>query len=587
MEYIEILNKEKDLVKLISFDSAYPGNIKSNIAIYNSIKDKYELDIDKKTFMALVKLYMVEGNIDKAYCKICGKLCNPKTDYSFHETCSKECGVKLASQTRSIIYHNMTEDKKQAIKNKRRQTNLDKYGVSTNLQNKAVVESRIEKYGANTPFASKGIRDKIKQNNMESHDGLANPFQWEECKIKSQSTKLEKYGNKNYNNIERMKATNIEKYEGIGWGSSKINDKIKKTNLERYGVEYAQQSELIKDKVRKTNKERYGVDAPLQNEEIRKKSIATSLEKYGVEWNCMSQQCRIQSGTISQINLKWKQDFEELGYEVVLEKSINRSGYDLYLPEKNLFIEINPTITHQSTTEINTHFGKIHPRERLYHRNKSTLARENGYDCFMIWDWDDPQKVLNSFVKKDEVKLKDCIIKEVNDIKIINEYLNNWHYQGTCKGQNICIGLYYKDELISLMTFGKSRYNKKFQYEWLRYTSSKIVHRGVSAMFKYFVDKYNPESIISYCDKSKFNGKMFEYLNFICNKQPNPSCHYYNTKTFKHYTLNEVNKLGACRILDIPQIDRSTGKTNNDIMLENGYLEVYDCGQATYVWHRE
>ena len=37
-------------------------------------------------------------------------------------------------------------------------------------------------------------------------------------------------------------------------------DKIKKTNIERYGVENPFQSEYVRDKIKKTNIERYGVE---------------------------------------------------------------------------------------------------------------------------------------------------------------------------------------------------------------------------------------------------------------------------------------------------------------------------------------
>ena len=106
-------------------------------------------------------------------------------------------------------------------------------------------------------------------------------------------------------------------------------------------------------------------------------------------------------------------------------------------------------------------------------------------------------------------------------------------------------------------------------------------------MFDYFITNHKPESIISYCDQSKFDGIMFGRLGFIKQRDPEPSLHYYNKHDMKHYTANQVRRIGACRCLGIPQIDyASTGKDNNAIMIENGYLEVYDCGQATYVWRK-
>lgn len=55
----------------------------------------------------------------------------------------------------------------------------------------------------------------------------------------------------------------------------------KKTNLERYGVEYPMQSKEILAKRKKTYLERYGVEHPLQSKEIFAKVEKTKLEKYG------------------------------------------------------------------------------------------------------------------------------------------------------------------------------------------------------------------------------------------------------------------------------------------------------------------
>src|SRR6056297_1904311 len=66
--------------------------------------------------------------------------------------------------------------------------------------------------------------------------------------------------------------------------SSKVKEKTKQTNLERYGVEHVMQSEEIKEKIKQTNLERYGFDYPSQSKEIQEKLKQTNLERYGVEY---------------------------------------------------------------------------------------------------------------------------------------------------------------------------------------------------------------------------------------------------------------------------------------------------------------
>ena len=60
-------------------------------------------------------------------------------------------------------------------------------------------------------------------------------------------------------------------------------EKIKKTNLEKYGVENPFQSKEIIKKIKATNKEKYGVESPLQSQEIKNKVKQTCIYKYGVE----------------------------------------------------------------------------------------------------------------------------------------------------------------------------------------------------------------------------------------------------------------------------------------------------------------
>ena len=82
--------------------------------------------------------------------------------------------------------------------------------------------------------------------------------------------------------INKMRSTNIEKY---GVTCSLYNEEIKKKKLEtwldKYGVDNPAKSDIIKERSRNTFLRKYGVVSPLLNEEVRKKSIQTKIERYG------------------------------------------------------------------------------------------------------------------------------------------------------------------------------------------------------------------------------------------------------------------------------------------------------------------
>ena len=67
---------------------------------------------------------------------------------------------------------------------------------------------------------------------------------------------------------------NARKIEGV-------NEKIIKTNLDKYGCANPFANEEVKEKIINTNLEKYGVKVPTQNPDIRAKGMATCLEKYG------------------------------------------------------------------------------------------------------------------------------------------------------------------------------------------------------------------------------------------------------------------------------------------------------------------
>lgn len=60
-------------------------------------------------------------------------------------------------------------------------------------------------------------------------------------------------------------------------------EKMKKTILEKYGVENISKSEKIKEKKKETCRKNFGCDYPMQNKEVREKSKETLMREYGVD----------------------------------------------------------------------------------------------------------------------------------------------------------------------------------------------------------------------------------------------------------------------------------------------------------------
>jgi hypothetical protein len=113
---------------------------------------------------------------------------------------------------------------------------------------------------------------------------------WEKCK----QTKLEKYGDENYNNSDKNKVTCQEKYGNPTYNNM---EKAKTTIFERYGVTHHLQIPEIRnksnEKIRNTNLQKYGVSCALQAEPVIQKIKKTKLEKYGDENYCNPEKTKL------------------------------------------------------------------------------------------------------------------------------------------------------------------------------------------------------------------------------------------------------------------------------------------------------
>lgn len=387
----------------------------------------------------------------------------------------------------------------------------------------------------------------------------------------TKQTKFDKYSNSNYNNPEKRAKTCIEKYG--------VNNTFKSENLmqyaynlkeKRYGIGNA--NNWIKN--HQTRILNYGSleESYKQQSETCKN---TCLEKYGVECYLLTSDARSSQKTKdSKPNLMFKNLLESndifIDDNENREFKLNNRAYDFKI--NNILIEINPFVTHNSTWSP---FGN--PLDKNYHYEKSKLARDNNYRCIHIWDWDDPIKIIQLLKNRQKIYARKCAISIVN-LKDAKIFIEENHLQGYTKSE-INIGLYYENELVSIMTFGKPRYNKKYDYELIRYCSSKNIIGGAEKLFSYFIKNYNPKSIISYCDLSKFNGNTYEKLGFEL-KCISIGKHWYNPKTGQHITDNLLRQRGFDQLFNT---NYGKGTSNEELMLNAGFVEIYDAGQATYI----
>lgn len=105
--------------------------------------------------------------------------------------------------------------------------------------------------------------------------------------IKQPQSMLDRYGCENsahvQSSIEKKKRTNLSKY-GTEWAiaSEQVRKVCADTMMDRYGVENAMKLESTREKAKRTNIERYGVEFVAQSDEMKDRIRQTCLQKYGV-----------------------------------------------------------------------------------------------------------------------------------------------------------------------------------------------------------------------------------------------------------------------------------------------------------------
>lgn len=352
----------------------------------------------------------------------------------------------------------------------------------------------------------------------------------------------------------------------------------RKTSIDRYGVDNFAKSPLFREKSVKTSLKNYGVENPMQCDEVKQRLSDSCMNKFGVAWPCMREEAKLGGvGSDSGPNLNFLKLLKTRIPESAIKREFCVEKYNYDFKVGNNLIEIDPASTHNSTWGV----YKSDPKSRTYHHDKTKLAEKHGYRCLHVWDWDNQDAIINLLGDRPVIFARKCEVGLV-DKETAKSYLETYHLQGYAKDE-IRVGLFTNNILVSIMTFGKPRYNKKCQYELIRYCAHYNVTGGAEKLFSYFVKNFTPASVVSYCDMSKFSGKTYAKLGF---KLISTSIgkHWVSMKNGKHITDNLLRQRGFDQLLGSEYGCYGKGTSNEELMLKHGFVVVYDAGQATYVW---
>jgi hypothetical protein len=464
------------------------------------------------------------------------------------------------------------------------------------------------------------IKEKVLCSNQNCHN---------EVKFKNSTLGYHKYCSmKCISSDPKIKDIKEKKsYEKYGTKSPGMNSDVKlkmiRTNNERYGGNSPMNNKSIKNKSQKTLLKNYGVSNPSKSLKLVEKRVITFSENmrnkyleiykeiglYDIDYKNKKMFLKCDKGHDYSINLdlfhnrKFTNtlmciicnpiDVHTSGQEIQLQNFIkeiykgninlnsreilNPYEVDVYLPELKIGFEFNGLFYHCEKCVEND-----------YHLKKTELSEKNRIRLIQIYedDWTYKQEIIKSrilnLLKKSPRKIfaRKCEIREITNNNQTKFFLDQNHLQGNINSI-IKLGLFYDEEMVSLMTFGKNRISlgqesKEGSYEMTRFCSKNYVNvvGGAGKLFKYFVDKYKPIEITSYADRSWSNGNLYEQLGFDFVHKTRPNYFYIVNKMRK-------NRFGFRKDILVKE-GFDSNKTEHEIMLERKIYRIYDSGSLKF-----
>ena len=495
---------------------------KNNPDLYNIIISNTNQDIP---FIEKIYLFIHELN-ETPKCPQCGELVKFKgtLQRGYNNHCSINCLNKSKEHKEKIL-----------------KTTIKKYGVHSHNQLTTVKEKKRKtlqiNYGVDNPMKSNEIKERYRDNFNKNH-GVNNPM------------KIDRIRNKFKNNVYIGDEKNVNRV------INKLKDKYRFIKHENGDFHFMclKCNETFNINANLLNS-RFTYDKPICLNCNPKKSYET-LPKILVE------------------------DLHDIDYEFNNRTEIKKE-IDIYFPSYKLGIEVNGLYWH----------SEIY-KDKYYHLNKTILCQKQGIQLLQVFEDEilNKPQIVKSIIKSKlgiieyRIYARKCQIREINDNKLIRNFLETNHIQGFV-GSNVKIGLYYNDELVSIMTFGKKRLsmgNKLIidnEYEMLRFCNklNTVVIGGASKMLNYFIKTYNPKSILTFADRRYSNGGLYEKLGFEFIDNTRPNYYYYKCGDMKrHYRFKFRKDI-------LIKEGYNPDKTEHQIMNERGYFKIYDCGNLKFI----
>ena len=382
-----------------------------------------------------------------------------------------------------------------------------------------------------------------------------------------------------------FKGSNLQKYCSkkcdVDWKESLkkrdyqiANEKRKNTLVEKYGFEYNSQRPEVKEKLGKDQissvvKSKLSDRDWLEEEYIVKtRSSVDIAAELGVFYATVLYWCRQHGFEIRQRSNYSLQEKEiadyitSLGFEVSLGRRdiIDPYEIDVYVEEKSLGVEYNGLYWHAKKNEN-------------YHKMKTDMFKGVLLHVFED-EWMNKKNIWKSVIASklgvysERIQARKCKVVGVGS-KEARSFMERNHLQGFVGGTHL--GLEYNGHLVSMVSYGKSRFKKEL--ELLRFATS--LHTQVIGGFGKLISRV-PKPMITFADKRYSDGVTYSrFGQFMYETSPG----YYWTDGNSRINRLKTQKHKLSGFLK----NFDPEKTETENMEMNGYQKIYDCGQLKFM----
>jgi len=216
------------------------------------------------------------------------------------------------------------------------------------------------------------------------------------------------------------------------------------------------------------------------------------------------------------------------------------------------------------------------------------VANIRLYHIFSF-EWQYKQEIVKTIIKNSlginkikNIRSSDYVIEKINWNQA-ELFLKQNHIMGSGNKTGICYGIFYKNILQAVMTFTHPRngvgiIKKDKVFEINRYAAISRCYNSINNIINKFKQDYVVNKIITFADlRFSTHDNIYSKSGFKWIEDTEPSYWWYKSD------FNFYRRYAVMKHLLIDKFGESViNKTESEIMEENGYKKVYDCGHAKY-----